>query len=136
MSQKERTVVYYIDDLEALRRSLLRDGGLTEKQADSLTENLPPSFRAVYTLYGFGKTVDRYTLTEWETREKIPVDALNPYQHSILYECMAHFEGTPLPDGKIFPTGVVCIQGDGASDRYYMRPSQQGKEEQKKGEAS
>lgn len=129
MSQKERTVSYFIDDLQALRVELIRDGGLTEDQADSLTENLP-SFRAVYTLYGYGKTVDRYELKEFTEKDakKIDINTLNSYEHSILGECQFHFCGIPLPDGEIFPTGVVCIQGDGTTELPPL-PSCQAREE-------
>lgn len=130
MSQKERTVDYFIDDLEALRVELLRDGGLTEDQADSLMENLPPAFRAVYTLYGYGKTVDRYELKEYTEKDakKIDINTLNNYEHSILIECQSHFCGVPLPEGRSFPRGVVCIQGDGTTELPPL-PSHQAREE-------
>lgn len=144
MSQKERTVTYFIDDLKSLRRELIRDGGLTEDQADSLTENLP-SFRAVYTLYGYGKTADRYELKEYTEKDakRIDINTLNSYEHSILIECQSHFCGEPLPDGKSFPTGVVCIQGDGTTElpplpscQAREEPSQQAEPQHEEGDPS
>ena len=68
------------------------------------------SFQAVFTLYGCGQNIDRYTLTDYNGN-KIDINPLNGYQNGvILNDCYAYFEGRQYQNGATEPCGVINIE--------------------------
>lgn len=100
-----RKVTFYIDDLEWFRKSY----NLTDKQMEDLFSDTG-SFKVIYTLYGDGNEVDRYTLTDYEGN-KIDINSLNGYQKAVvLSDCWAYFTGNKYSDGDSEPCGVMRIE--------------------------
>lgn len=107
-----RKVTFYIDDLAYFRRTLEKEANITPEQIDGILSNLN-GFSVIYTLYGEGKHIDRYALTDVDGN-KININDLNGYQRGvILNDCMAYFEGRKNHDGKDEPSGVVKIAENG-----------------------
>ena len=99
-----RKVTFAIDDLQCLRNEVRRENNLTDKEIDSLFNELY-EFKCTFILYGHKTSEDRYELFN-VNEEKLNVNDLNPYQKScIINECHAYFEGR---NDK--PYGVIDIQ--------------------------
>lgn len=100
-----RKVVFKIDDI-AYFKKLYR---LTEEQTKEIFTE--PSFKAIYTLYGHGKDVCRYELTDYDGN-KINLSDLNGYIRGIiLSDCKAYFSGWKYHhDGATEPFGVISIE--------------------------
>lgn len=103
--EKQRKVTFVIDDLAFFKV----DFSFTDNQMKE-TFREKESFKAIYTLTGYGKNLDRYTLTDFDGN-KIPLDSLNGYQKGIiLNDCCAYFTGGKYFDNSTFPCGVVEIK--------------------------
>ena len=110
-----RKVIFNIDDTEYFRRLWTEElekgvspGCTPEKIEDCLLA--VDGFRAVYTLYGEGKNISRYTLTDAEGN-KININDLNGYQRGcIIGDCLAYFEGRRTAYGGNVPCGVIGIE--------------------------
>lgn len=97
-----RKVIFKIDDKEYFRRELEKYN-CTGKQAEDILNGLG-YFKAIYTLYGTGNNVDRYTLTDYDGNN-ININDLNGYEKGvILNDCYDYFTGN---ENK--PCGVVEI---------------------------
>lgn len=108
MVEDMRKVIFTIDDLEYFKRMLQKQEVTEEAQKDIL-DNLN-QFKVIYTLYGEGKNVDRYTLTDFDGN-KVNLNDLNGYQKGVvLNDCMAYFNGGKYHGNKTEPCGVVNIQ--------------------------
>ena len=62
-----RKVIFKIDDQEYFRRELEKEN-CTGKQTENILKGIG-NFKAIYTLYGNGKQVDRYELTDYKGNE-------------------------------------------------------------------
>lgn len=103
-----RKVIFTIDDLEYFKRMLQKQEVTEEAQKDIL-DNLN-QFKVIYTLYGEGKSVNRYTLTDFDGN-KVNLNDLNGYQKGVvLNDCMAYFNGGKYHGNETEPCGVVDIQ--------------------------
>lgn len=103
-----RKVIFTIDDMEYFKRMLQKQNTTEEAQKDIL-DNLN-QFKVIYTLYGEGKKVDRYTLTDHDGN-KINLNDLNGYQRGVvLNDCMAYFNGGKYHSNGTEPCGVINIQ--------------------------
>lgn len=103
-----RKVIFTIDDLEYFKRMLQKQEVTEEAQKDIL-ENIN-QFKVIYTLYGEGKNVDRYTLTDFDGN-KVNLNDLNGYQKGlVLNDCMAYFTGGKYHSNGTEPCGVIDIQ--------------------------
>lgn len=103
-----RKVIFTIDDLEYFRRMLQKQNVAEEAQKDIL--KILNDFKAIYTLYGEGKNVHRYTLTDFNGN-KINLNDLNGYQRGVvLNDCVAYFNGGKYHENETEPCGVVDIQ--------------------------
>lgn len=99
-----RKVTFYIDDLEWFRKFY----NLTDKQMENLFSDVS-SFKVIYTLYGYGNYIDRYTLTDY-SEKNININSLNGYQRGvILSDCHAYFTGGKYCNNGKEPCGVVRI---------------------------
>ena len=100
-----RKVIFKIDDLAWMQKHY----NLTDEQMhDIFADNKP--FKSIYTLYGNGKNVDRYDLTDYDGI-KINLDELNGYQRGVvLNDCMTYFNGGKYHSNGTEPCGVVDIQ--------------------------
>lgn len=97
----QRVVKYYIDDFKWFQNYY----GLTESQLDGVKR-----FRAIYTLIGDGRNIERCELTDYEGN-KILFHSLNGYQRGIILDdCCTHFRGGKYQFGTTEPTGVVKIE--------------------------
>lgn len=101
-----RKVKFFIDDLRYFKEKF----NLDDKQLKEMF-NDKESFKAIYTLYGEGKTTERYELTDY-SENKININSLNGYERGVvLSDCYSYFVG-----GKYFgensdtPCGVVKIE--------------------------
>lgn len=111
-----RKVIFHIDDTEYLRRlwtEEMEKGRLssdcTPEQIEDILSGLE-NFRAVYTLYGEGKNIFRYTLTDADGN-KININDLNGYQRGcIIGDCLAYFEGRRTAYGGNVLCGVIGIE--------------------------
>ncbi|MFQ7208565.1 MAG: hypothetical protein ACLRPZ_03875 [Coprococcus sp.] len=102
-----RKVIFKIDDKEYLRRDLKRQN-CTGSQAEDILKNLN-NFKAIYTLYGNKKQVDRYELTDYDGN-KININDLNGYEKGVvLNDCYAYFVGEKYCFDSDKPCGVVDI---------------------------
>ena len=102
-----RKVTFKIDDQEYFKRELEREN-CTGEQTENILKGLG-TFRAIYTLYGNGKNVDRYTLTDHDGN-KININDLNGYEKGvILNDCYAYFTGGKYHNNADKPCGVVEI---------------------------
>ena len=103
-----RKVVFVIDDVEYFRRSL-QNQNITDESQNEILKGFN-DFKAVYTLYGKEKTVDRYELTDFDGN-KININELNGYQRGVvLCDCLAYFEGGNYFCNGKEPCGVIDIQ--------------------------
>lgn len=103
-----RKVIFKIDDHEYFKREFVEKDGCTEKQAEDILKGLG-IFKAIYTLYGTGKQVDRYTLTD-HNGNRININDLNGYEKSVvLNDCCAYFTGGKYHSDTDNPCGVVEI---------------------------
>lgn len=100
-----RKVVFKIDDLVYFKKMY----GFTEEQMQEIFHD--PSFRAIYTLYGNGREIRRYTLTDYDGN-KMMMDSLNGYVRGcIISDCMSYFEGREYHLKDLTePFGVVSIE--------------------------
>lgn len=100
-----RKVIFTIDDLAWMQKHYnLAD----EQMLDIFADN--KSFKVIYTLYGEGKNIDRYTLTDYDGN-KINLNDLNGYQRGVvLNDCMVYFNGGKYHSNGTEPCGVVDIQ--------------------------
>ncbi len=102
-----RKVIFKIDDQEFFRKEFEKDG-CTGKQADDFLKGVG-NFKAIYTLYGEGKNVNRYELTDYEGN-KISINDLNGYEKGVvLNDCYAYFTGGKYHCNADKPCGVVEI---------------------------
>lgn len=100
-----RKVIFTIDGLAWMQKYY----NLTDEQMKNIFAN-QESFKAIYTLYGEGKNVDRYTLTDYDGN-KVNLNGLNGYQRGVvLNDCMAYFNGGKYHSNGTEPCGVVDIQ--------------------------
>lgn len=103
--ENNRKVAFIINDLEYFRKHY----NLTDEQFNSMLADQKP-FKAVYTLIGNDKTVDRYILTDMDGN-KLYMDDLNGYERGVvLNDCYAYFTGGNYCDGGTDPCGVVEIK--------------------------
>ena len=104
-----RKVTFIIDDKQYFRDDFKRQNPqLTENQIDDILSDIV-SFKAVLTLYGEGKSLDRYELTD-ENENQISMNDLNGYQKGcIINDCYAYFEGKEYFDNAVSPCGVIEI---------------------------
>ena len=104
-----RKVTFVIDDKQYLRSYFKRQNPqLTENQIDDLLSDIV-SFKAVLTLYGEGKSLNRYELTD-ENGNQMSINDLNGYQKGVIInDCYAYFEGGKYFDNADFPHGVIGI---------------------------
>lgn len=101
-----RKVIFTIDDIGYFKKKW---SYLTEKQKDNLFRN-QESFKAIYTLMGHGKQIDKYKLTDF-SGNKISIDDLNGYQRgAILGDCISYFEGGKYHSDSDEPCGVIKIE--------------------------
>lgn len=102
-----RKVIFKIDDQEFFRKEFEKDV-CTGKQADDFLKGVG-NFKAIYTLYGEGKNVNRYELTEYDGN-KININDLNGYEKGVvLNDCYAYFTGGKYHCNADKPCGVVEI---------------------------
>lgn len=102
-----RKVIFKIDDKEYFRRDLKRQN-CTESQIEDILKELK-NFKAIYTLYGNEKQVDRYELTD-QDGNKININDLNGYEKGVvLNDCYAYFVGGKYHSNTDHPCGVVGI---------------------------
>ena len=103
-----RKVIFTIDD-NAYFKKLLNEQNVTEEKQKDILDNLN-QFKAIYTLYGVGKTVDIYTLTDFDGN-KISLNDLNGYEKGvILNDCYNYFVGGKYHSNSTEPHGVINIQ--------------------------
>lgn len=102
-----RKVIFKIDDQEYFRKEFEKEG-CTENQIEDILKGLG-NFKAIYTLYGNGKQVDRYELTD-QDGNKISINDLNGYEKGvILNDCYTYFVGGKYHNNTDHPCGVVEI---------------------------
>lgn len=95
-------VTFYIDDIAYFAQ-----------KAPGVDLGSEESFKAIYTLYGEGKNIDRYELTDLDGN-KLPIASLNGYQKGvILNECQAFFIDSAITAPDKMPCGVVKIDDSG-----------------------
>lgn len=113
-----RKVTFFIDDL-----------AFFNLEAPGVDLGDKESFKAIYTLYGEGKNIERYELTDQEGN-KIPLTDLNGYQKGvILNDCKAYFTGSSYHSNGTKPCGVVKIDDSSHKDKERNNVmEQQGKE--------
>lgn len=101
----KRKVKYYIDDLKWIQSYY----GFTKEQMNKLF-NRKKSFKVIYTLYGTGKNVDRYELTDY-AGNKVLLSSLNGYEKGVVInDCYAHFTGGQYQCNTDKPCGVIKIE--------------------------
>lgn len=97
-----RKVTFYIDDIAYFAH-----------KAPGVDLGNEESFKAIYTLYGEGKNIDRYELTDMDGN-KLPITSLNGYQKGmILNECQAYFTDGNAPTPDKMPCGVIKVNDNG-----------------------
>lgn len=105
-----RVVKYYIDDFKWFQNYY----GLTESQLDGVKR-----FRAIYTLIGDGRNIERCELTDYEGN-KISFYSLNGYQRGVILEdCRTHFCGEKYQLGTTEPIGVVKTEENFIKEKEY-----------------
>lgn len=103
-----RKVEFYIDDLQYFRNDFkIQNPELTDIQIDNMLEGLKP-FKAIYTLFGDGKCIDRYEMKD-ENGNKINFNDLNGFQKSITWDCDSYFEGSKSFEKGNELVGVINI---------------------------
>lgn len=101
-----RKVIFKIDDLEYFKKELEKAD--CKEQVDGILKEMK-DFKAIYTLYGNGKEVDRYELTDHDGN-KISINDLNGYEKGVvLNDCFAYFTGNKYNFNASQPCGVVEI---------------------------
>lgn len=102
-----RKVIFKIDDKKYFRKEFENDNCL-KGQIDEILKAMN-DFKAVYTLCGKGKQVDRYELTD-HIGNKININDLNGYEKGVvLNDCYAYFTGGKYHCNADKPCGVVEI---------------------------
>lgn len=100
-----RKVVFLIDDMKFFKRAYK----LSAQEVSAIFADMK-SFKAIFTLYGEGKHVDRYRLTDHEGKP-ISMTTLNMYEKDIvLNDCYAYFEGQKFNNKEKMPCGVIGIE--------------------------
>ena len=100
-----RKVVFLIDDMKFFKRAYK----LSAQEITAIFADMK-SFKAIFTLYGEGKHVDRYRLTDHEGKP-ISMTTLNMYEKDIvLNDCYAYFEGRKFNNKEKMPCGVIGIE--------------------------
>lgn len=104
-----RKVTFIIDDEKFFREDFKHNNPeLTEKQIDDIVSDML-SFKAILTLYGSGKSFNKYELTD-HNGVKMSMRDLNGYQHGIIInDCYSYFEGRPYQNKADKPCGVIQI---------------------------
>ena len=104
-----RKVTFIIDDEKYFRKEFKRQNPqLTENQIDDILSDIV-SFKAVLTLYGEDKSLDRYELTD-ENGNQMNINNLNGYQKGVIInDCYAYFEGKSYFNNSEQPCGVIKI---------------------------
>ena len=104
-----RKVTFIIDDEKYFRKEFKRQNPqLTENQIDDILSDIV-SFKAVLTLYGECKSLDRYELTD-ENGNQMNINNLNGYQKGVIInDCYAYFEGKSYFNNSEQPCGVIKI---------------------------
>ena len=104
-----RKVTFIIDDEQYFRKEFKRQNPqLTENQIDDILSDTV-SFKAVLTLYGEGKILNRYELTD-ENGNQMSINDLNGYQKGVIInDCYAYFEGKSYFNNNDQPCGVIKI---------------------------
>ena len=104
-----RKVTFIIDDKQYFRNDLkCQNPQLTENQIDYIVSDVI-SFKAVLTLYGEGKSINRYELTD-ENENQMKINDLNGYQKGVIInDCYAYFEGKSYFNNNEQPCGVIKI---------------------------
>ena len=104
-----RKVTFIIDDEQYFRKEFKRQNPqLTENQIDDILSDTV-SFKAVLTLYGEGKILNRYELTD-ENGNQMRINDLNGYQKGVIInDCYAYFEGKSYFNNNEQPCGVIKI---------------------------
>lgn len=101
-----RKVIFKIDDKEYFKKEL--EKAVCKEQINGILKEMK-DFKAIYTLYGNGKEVDRYTLTDHDGN-KINFNDLNGYEKGVvLNDCYAYFTGGKYHCNASQPCGVVEI---------------------------
>lgn len=102
-----RKVTFKIDDQEYFKRELEKEN-CSREQVQNILKGLG-TFKAIYTLYGNGNDVDKYTLTDHDGN-KININDLNGYEKGVvLNDCHAYFTGSKYYDNADKPYGIVRI---------------------------
>lgn len=100
-----RKVIFTVNDLEWMQKYYK----LTEEQFEEMFKD-QETFKCIYTLYGEGKQVDGYTLTDYDGN-KICLNDLNRYHKGVvLNDCYAYFTGGKYHSDTKEPCGVVDIK--------------------------
>lgn len=100
-----RKVVFYIDDVQYFHKKFEQYGAEINELFDE-----QESFKVIYTLYGTGKNIDRYELTDYDGN-KVQRDTLKGYQKGVvLNDCMAYFTGGKYHSNGTEPCGVIKIE--------------------------
>lgn len=104
-----RKVTFIIDDEKYFRCNLKHQNPqLTENQINDILSDIV-SFKAVLTLYGEDKSLDRYELTD-ENGNQMSINDLNGYQKGVIInDCYAYFEGKSYFNNNEQPCGVIKI---------------------------
>ena len=103
-----RKVIFKIDDFEFFKK-LFKKRNLTEEEQNDILGGIT-QFKAIYTLYGKEKNIDRYALTDHNGNE-INLNDLNGYQKGVvLNDCKEYFNGGKYFGNGAEPCGVVDIQ--------------------------
>lgn len=100
-----RKVKFTIDDIEYMKQFY----NLDENQSKELFGN-SESFKAIYTLFGDEKSVNRYELTDHDGNP-IELNSINGYQKGvILSDCYSYYTGGKYFDNQDHPHGVIKIE--------------------------
>lgn len=104
-----RKVTFIIDDKQYFENDFKRQNPqLTENQIDDILSDIV-SFKAVLTLYGEEKSLDRYELTD-KNGNQMSMNDLNGYQKGVIInDCYAYFEGKSYFNNGEHPCGVIQI---------------------------
>lgn len=97
-----RKVIFKIDDIEWFRRFYK----VSEEDFYKIFAG-KESFKVIFTLYGNGKNVERYILTDFNGNKK-NINELNGYEKGVLLnDCYAYFEGRKYYNYAEIPCGVI-----------------------------
>ena len=104
-----RKVTFIIDDNQYFKNDFKRQNPqLTENQIDDILSDTE-AFKAIFTLYGEGKNINRYELTD-ENGNQTNINDLNGYQKGVIInDCYAYFEGKSYFNNSEQPCGVIQI---------------------------